>query len=392
MIMDERLPRLLRDERGMSLVFVSLAFMAFMAATTLAIDVGMFMVARNQAQNSADAGALAAAVALYYNDFNDRSASGPAVQNAISVAQANLVMGAPPSVLPSDVTFPNDPSGQPTRVAVQVFRSVARNNAIPTFIAKLIGMSTVDIGATATSEASLTNAATCVKPWTVPDKWIENSDANGNLDGPWTPNSTFDLYDNSGNPLPKPDVYIPVDQQGYSGYNAAIDKGTEVVLKPNNANKTAPSFYNEWAIPPGRGGSWYRDNISMCNSYKQAIFDLLTMEPGNKVGPTDQGTQELIDLDPGAYWDTGCSCVKGSAFATSPRVGVVPVYDPVYYETGKHNGRNASLKVANWIGVFVEGESNGNVTGRIVPAPGLDLKSAGAAPAGAFLRQIRLVQ
>ena len=33
-------------------------FMAFLAATTLAIDVGMYMVARSQAQNSADAGAL----------------------------------------------------------------------------------------------------------------------------------------------------------------------------------------------------------------------------------------------------------------------------------------------------------------------------------------------
>ena len=71
--------RLRRNERGFSFVFVGLGFMAFLAATTLAIDVGMFMTARSQAQNSADAGALAGAVSLAFNDFNDRSASGPAI-------------------------------------------------------------------------------------------------------------------------------------------------------------------------------------------------------------------------------------------------------------------------------------------------------------------------
>ena len=53
--------------------------MGFLAATTLAIDVGMFMTARSQAQNAADAGALAGAVALAFNDYNDRTTTGPAV-------------------------------------------------------------------------------------------------------------------------------------------------------------------------------------------------------------------------------------------------------------------------------------------------------------------------
>jgi hypothetical protein len=193
--------------------------------------------------------------------------------------------------------------------------------------------------------------------------------------------------------LPNPDVYIPVDQPGYTGYNMDRDKGTQIIIKPNNGNKTFPSFYNEWAIPPNRGGAWYRDNIATCNTYIQPIGDLITNEPGNKVGPTTQGTQALIDQDPNAYWDTLCNCVKGSAFGASPRVAVIPVYDPVFYEMGKKNGRNASLKVANWIGVFVESVGNGGqVTGRITPIKGLITSSGGPAPAGAFPRVIRLVQ
>src|ERR687892_2813241 len=94
------------DERGMSLVFVAVGFMAFLSATTLAIDVGMFMTARSQAQTAADAGALAGATALVFDDFDDRSAGGPAVQSAINTALFNTVMASSVSVGPADVLFP----------------------------------------------------------------------------------------------------------------------------------------------------------------------------------------------------------------------------------------------------------------------------------------------
>src|SRR5688500_18308831 len=84
-----RLHRLIRDEKGMSLVFIGMSLMALLSASMLAIDVGMLMTARNQAQNSADAGALAGATALFYDDYDDRSDSGPAKTNAINAAVAN---------------------------------------------------------------------------------------------------------------------------------------------------------------------------------------------------------------------------------------------------------------------------------------------------------------
>ena len=62
--MRSRWTHLRREERGMSLVWLGMGFMAFFAASTLAIDVGMFMTARSQAQNAADAGALAGATSL----------------------------------------------------------------------------------------------------------------------------------------------------------------------------------------------------------------------------------------------------------------------------------------------------------------------------------------
>ena len=66
----------------MTYVFIGLSMMALLSASMLAIDVGMLMTARSQAQNSADAGALAGATALVYDSWADRTPSGPAVTSA----------------------------------------------------------------------------------------------------------------------------------------------------------------------------------------------------------------------------------------------------------------------------------------------------------------------
>src|SRR6476620_10231325 len=106
----KRLQRLHHDESGMSLVFIGLGLMALLSASMLAIDVGMLMTARSQAQNSADAGALAGATALLYDDYYNRSAAGPAVTSAIRGSQMNNVMAGQVSVNPADVEFLNSPT------------------------------------------------------------------------------------------------------------------------------------------------------------------------------------------------------------------------------------------------------------------------------------------
>jgi len=375
-----------RDERGMTFVFVGVGFMAFMAATTLAIDVGMFMTARSQAQNAADAGAHAGAVALVFNSYDDRSASGPAVQSALSAAGANKVIHADVSVTSADVTFPNGPGGVNNRVKATVYRTTDRNNAIPTLIGPLFGVPTVNIMATATAEASPANAATCVKPFMIPDKWQETQTPV------WDPNDTFEMFDNMGNPLANPDIYVPADQPGYSGYNALDDLGTLLTIRAGTGNNINPSMYFSWKMPGDTGGDFYRDNIHNCNTSVVHWRDLIVLEPGNMVGPTNQGIDLLIAKDPGAYWDTGCNCVKGSAYGVSPRTVPIPLYDPVYYATGKANGRAADFRVANWLGFFVVDRQGNDVSGRITPVGGVLDSNAGPAPAGAIPKVIRLVE
>ena len=380
-----RLQHLRRDERGMSFVFVGVGFLAFVAATTLAIDVGMFMTARSQAQTAADAGALAGATALVFNDFDDRSAGGPAVQSAVNTALFNGVMFSSVAVAPADVLFPIGPGGVSNRVRVNVYRTGGRNNPIPTLIGPVFGVPTVDISATATAEASPANAMTCVKPFTIPDRWIENTNP------PWTTDSTFERYDNKGKLLKNADEYIPAGTSGYAGYDPVADKGTLLMIRAGTGNNVSPSFYWSWEMPGGGGGDWYRDNIAGCNTTIMHFGELMTAEPGNMVGPTNQGIDDLIALDPDAYWDTLTNSVH-STKSPSPRVFPIPLYDPAYYDNGKQNGRNADLKMANWLGFFVVERQGNNVLGRITPILGVVDEDAGEAPEGAFPKSIRLVE
>ena len=391
-----RIQRLRRDQSGMSLVFIGLGMLAFVSASMLAIDVGMLMTARSQAQNSADSGALAGATALLYDDFNNRTASGPAVTNAIRGAQRNDVMRGQVSVGPADVTFPVSPTtGQADRVRVEVRRTASRGNAVSTLIARYFGMAQTDIGAVATAEAAPANAMDCVKPFTIPDKWREVTSP------PWDPlTSTYDAFNNKGQPLPNPDVYVPAyDANGnpdpnYTGYNMYRDKGTPLMIRAGTGNNITPSFYFSLALGTQTGGAWYDANIAGCNHSFYHWGDLLVQEPGNMMGPTVQGITNLVAQDPSAYWDSIQGKVVSQQFGNhSPRVFPIPLYDPIYYDSGKRNGRTADLKTANWIGFFVDHVSGNDIYGIITPLAGrYDRNGPQPQPNPAMPRMIRLVQ
>ena len=394
----KRLQRLRTDESGMTYVFIGLGFMALLGASMLAIDVGMLMTARNQAQNSADAAALAGATALAFDNWDDRTPTGPAVQNAIRTGTQNLVQRQAPSIQPVDVTFPQSPdNGEFNRVRVQVWRTSSRGNPVSTLVASYFGMRTVGIGAVATAEASPANAMTCVKPFTIPDRWREMQTPA------FDPGDTFTRYYENGNKkgqvIANPDVYIPAyDGSGrvnadYTGYNTEANRGMRMVLRAGQGNNLQPSMYYSLAMTNDTGGDDYRWNIANCNQSIYRWGDPLVQEPGDKEGPTIQGIQELIARDPGAYWDDACNCVKGSAFGDrqSPRIFPIPLFDPDYYQGGITNGRVASLKTANWIGYFVEYIGGSQIYGRIIPIAGIRDRF-GNSGSPAFPRAIRLVQ
>ena len=165
-----------------------------------------------------------------------------------------------------------------------------------------------------------------------------------------------------------------------------------LMIRAGTGNNIEPSMYFSLAMVGDTGGSDYRWNIANCNTHKYSWGDLLVQEPGNMTGPTTQGIEDLIGQDPNAYWDTTKNTVVNSNSGNhSPRIFPIPLYDPVYYDTGKRNGRNADLKTANWIGFFADHVTGHNIYGRIIPMAGTYVNN-GPVPNASLPKQIRLVQ
>jgi hypothetical protein len=139
------------------------------------------------------------------------------------------------------------------------------------------------------------------------------------------------------------------------------------------------------------GSNEYGWNIENCNTTVMEYGDLLLAEPGNMVGKTVEGLDNLMAKDPNAWWNTSTNKVV-STMNPSPRTVIIPVYDPVYYDTGKRNGRDADLKVANYIGFFIDERVGNNVYGYITPVAGIYKGNGGPAPVNAFPMAIRLVE
>jgi hypothetical protein len=212
------------------------------------------------------------------------------------------------------------------------------------FFGYLFNLINHDIRATATAKIVAGNSSNCMKPWAVPDLFIDN---NGN--GEYDPADTYDP--GSVGPPIDPGTGFSTDPAPTGHY------GTRVVLKNGPHTQISPGWFSP--LDFGSGANTYRDAIAGCVGTEYGIGDVVPPENGNMQGPTQQGTGDLIDTDPDAYWDDTAiqiidSCAEDGdtglcpGYSVSPRVVPVPVYDVAhFYSTGE-------IKIAKILGFFVE--------------------------------------
>src|SRR5688572_23905386 len=213
------------SERGSILVQVGVALIVLIAFLAFVADYGLMWVSRRQAQNAADAGALAGAIALGYDNFADRSNTGPAKVSARNVAVNHFVAGEAPKVdIATDVYFyEDDPDKFPddciddTCIRVDVYRNDEGNNPLPIWFGQLVGLVNQGVRATAIARASFGNATDCMKPWALVDRWNERFEDGMPVTFPpnsWDWESQFDKYDKDGTQvINPPDEYIPASVQ-----------------------------------------------------------------------------------------------------------------------------------------------------------------------------------
>jgi hypothetical protein len=388
-------------ERGAILVYTAVTMFVLIGVLVMVIDYGILMVGRHQAQNSADAGALAGAIALAFDDYVDRTDTGPAKTAAHTLALTNNVFAEAPDVdITTDVTFPPCPDdGSDACIRVDAYRNQARGNPLPMWFGPAIGLTEQGVWATATAMAAYGNASDCLKPWGVADKWIENTPVLG---APWTPASE---YNRDAGALPAPDVYIPPDgDDPGTGFTLENDLGTYIQLKVGSPGDAINPGWFQALDLTGGGGDEYRDNISGCAGVIWKIGDDVPKENGNMVGPTRQGTEDLIALDPDAEWGGSSvinSCVgppytcSEPGYAQSPRIVAIPIFDLDHYlDTGGPG--NGTVRIVNILGFFVDRVDNppdASVYGYLATVPGLIVSGGGEVAAEAsFVRTVQLVR
>jgi len=257
------------------------------------------------------------------------------------------------------------------------------------------------VRATATAQTAIGNTTDCLRPWAIPDKWVENRPAPST----WTADDQFQRYVESA---PR-GTLLPVPQDVYTA-PGPTDAGTGLV-------RTDPAPMSFQFAPlaqvfPGRmqpldlpGAATYGDNIDSCNGQRVTIGDQLPISGTATIGETNAGLAGLLSADSGASWNSGTNSIEGSCAPTcapiSPRLVPIALYDVDQYEAMRASGDwsgcpsgQPCVRIVNLVGFFIGSISGpGAADGYLTNYPGL-VSSAGPSidALASFLKSVTLVR
>jgi len=375
----------LRDRAGAAIALVALAMVALLAAVALAVDVGMLVTARTEAQLVGDATALEGARVL--RDTNGDSAQ--AHNEAVAFGSTNnTVRGENVPILNEDVEVIPDE----WTVRVRVNRTDARGNPVPTYFARIFGVNAVDITANAAAWAAPATTtggdpnSACPLPLALLDAF---DDANDN--GRWDPGEQMDGWDATDHgKLVK--IKLHPASQGGGGKGGGKGGGTT----PGGGGEGPPVEYNvDYCTHSGPDASWrcwwHHEGEGTGNDVLSprihpgtdcgpaiSIGDDVVSSPGNRQNLVINEFGSLMGADPDKVWcedcaddDRGCVVEAGSLSCydgASIRMRSVPIVDPSSIED---SGSNKHGEIIGFMGVFIEKVSPTYASGSTSAASGV---------------------
>ena len=401
-------PERLRDRSGVALAFVALLLFVFLGLVALAVDLGMLLGARTEAQRTADAAALAGASSL----LDSPTDFALAESTARDWGGRNLVRGISPVILPEDVVI--DRSDARVTVRVEFSDGHPANAPVPNVFARAIGFPTSNISAIAAARASVASGVECILPFALMDRWWSRT-ANPNRLATWE-----DAWDDDDiyrpGPLDPADMGAPPRQTGYG----VSDRGSFLrIYAPSPQESPRPG----WWFPirgAGQGVPVLQARIRGCVDNDVTSLDsTIRIEPGEMGNPIYTAFNDLVDMDPNLRWVEsgpgvplgGCAKRLGQesegCVTNSPRIRPMPLIAPP--EAPLSGGENF-ITVRNFVGVFVvcagvlngdgqtcSGGSGGNnpdsgIWVRFVDYRGVNPRPPEEADPGSLIRVLELVR
>jgi hypothetical protein len=392
---------------------------AILAIAALSIDVITLYLAKEEAQRSADAAALAAARVLSLSgvtgDPNNvqgilpvapwQAACDLATQTAQAVANQNVVGG---TVINSatvtflyngattDCTAPSASFTINPQVQVKVVRQ-----GLPNFFSRIWNRAGSNVSATATAEAfnpqnSGSVAATgivtvsprCVKPWIVPNRDPNNGGAklvsltDGSIQNPGIQQSGSGVIGESFTLTA--DCHTGNPNCMWGAGNGLRDNPPSYNQQGANTLDYLPTFIQGTAIavPSCANGSPYQEDIGGCD--KSTVYACgivgggaqvdLSFNPGHPSGDTSTATQCLIHqqggqdvLDTSVFpfqikagagnpMVTSGGIPSGSSITSASSIVTVPIYDDTQVPVQfPPNVNQAPVTIVGFLQVFING-------------------------------------
>lgn len=397
-----------RKDAGVTLIILAFAMLALIGILGMAIDLVAFYTVRSEAQRAADAAALAGAK-VFVSSGCTGGASGTsctstaiktkAAADAAAVGNNNLVGGVNPAIsgavngscpptAANDVCFTSDAAGTNPRIGVLVQRTVAHGNAMPTYFARIMGVTTVNVSAVATAEAFNPTGGTssspniclsCLKPFIAVDcdtsRTVPKTDPNANAVCTVSGNANL-RYPYFFNPTTKAVVNPGTAPSGVIGEAITLHDGI------------GPADYGTVDLGQGNGASATSAAITSCYPGNWGCGDQLELVPGKKVGPITSGVQDLIHEGSGCNLNSGQDTITVNAANTPPftitggssnpygysgrttsssdSIVLVPVYDG----TSTGNGSHTTFTIIGFLQLFLtdacHAASSDDVSGVII--------------------------
>ena len=388
-----------QNQRGMTLIFVAVSLAVLLSLMAFAIDLAWLYVAHVEAQNVADAAALAAArgiVASGYTTVQNNDFLGIAGTLSTNLAQSEgnavggqyTIVGIAPTVTVNapDYSTPNNP---------QV--SVSVSAAVPTFFIKAVSSSftTVTIRTSATAAVyNPGNAASGVsvvgtKPWMVPNidpNYLCVLGVSGNCNCT-TPAGNAPFINNTNGKICNPGVTL---------FAAGGEVGSQLNLTAGDPT-VVPVPGNFYQYSPALLASGTASNVPACgtglSAYQQAIAGLFTapivtgtnytVDPVtpdlastqtaiqcliHESGGTGQDTMNFTLVGALSLWPTGGNnnplpSARGNGLSRSDSIVTFPIYDvgAGALTAPCPAGACSNLPVIGFLQVFIDGAPNGAV-------------------------------
>jgi hypothetical protein len=354
------------ERRGATTVFVALSMAALLGMAALAVDMGMLLKVRADAQRVADAAALAGAQEFMNASLGTNLDS--AVAEAVEYAARNY-MGT--EMIDTNGVIRSDSAGGSIKLAnapdayVQVLSDSQKvrvfiRRPIRTWFAqyfKVWGANFDSVTVSAKAAAQVVNAGTakCVKPLAMSDMWnsTTGADANGNrLDDTDPSGIAPEDWKYNGDPYSR--FNGPGDPAGTTGYGSPFrngsglgapmggdpagsqylnDYGRPVILNTQNqwSQQANPAFTHNVTLPvdssqaqaylgsdPGNPAAWQAWNIDHCNpapiGLSAPLPSTATAPPADSaaiVDSTSAAVQRLLGQDPNACWASSTDPITG---------------------------------------------------------------------------------